>query len=93
MRSDKFINRLLDMSVLTSELGGSIPMHDENSRNHQNTNNRIKNSLQECMNSIDLKIIKEMKKDQEKKKMFFEGNIGQGVDIITYLNKIRRIPL
>lgn len=46
MRSDKFINKLLDMSVLTSELGGSFPLYDENSRNHQNTNNRIKNSLQ-----------------------------------------------
>lgn len=27
IKSDKFINRLLDMSVLTSELGGSIPMN------------------------------------------------------------------
>lgn len=27
IKSDKFINRLLDMSVLTSELGGSIPLN------------------------------------------------------------------
>jgi len=28
IRSDKFINQLLDMSVLTSELGGSIAMQE-----------------------------------------------------------------
>lgn len=63
IRSDKFIDKLLDMSVLTSELGGSIPMQEEKGRMNNTIMNgmsRIKNSLQEFMNSVDLKIIKKM---------------------------------
>lgn len=86
------------MSVLTSQLGGSIPMKDDltnvREKNQQNTNNRIKNSLQDFMNSIDLRIIKKMEQDNlSKKNMFKHINVGEGMDIITFLVKLRRISL
>lgn len=34
IKSDKFINKLLDMSILTSELGGSISMNNNNNNNN-----------------------------------------------------------
>lgn len=63
-------------------------------KNQQNTNNRIKNSLQDFMNSIDLRIIKKMEQDNlSKKNMFKHINVGEGMDIITFLVKLRRISL
>lgn len=79
-------------------MGGSIPMKDDltnvREKNQQNTNNRIKNSLQDFMNSIDLRIIKKMEQDNlSKKNMFKHINVGEGMDIITFLVKLRRISL
>jgi hypothetical protein len=46
------------------------------------------------MNSIDLKIIKKMEQDnQSKRNVLVDMNIGDGLDLIMFLNKIRRIPL
>lgn len=45
------------------------------------------------MNSVDLRIIKKMEQDKNKKNIFKHINIGEGMDIITFLVKIRRIPL
>jgi hypothetical protein len=69
-------------------------MNEDKSRNNQNTNNRIKTALQGFMNSIDLKIIKKMEQDnQNKRNVLVDMNIGDGLDLIMFLNKIRRIPL
>lgn len=55
---------------------------------------RIKNSLQEFMNSVDLKIIKKMEQDQKgKKALLFDMPVGEGMELILYLNKVKRIPL
>lgn len=65
------------MSVLTSELGGSIPMNEDKARAAQNTNNRIKTALQGFMSSIDMRIIKKMEQDnQTKKNILVDFNIG-----------------
>ena len=46
------------------------------------------------MNSIDLKIIKKMEQDnQSKRNVLVDMNIGDGLNLIMFLNKIRRIPL
>jgi hypothetical protein len=63
-------------------------------KNNQNTNNRIKTALQGFMNSIDLKIIKKMEQDNHSKRnIIVDMHIGDGLGIIMFLNKIRRIPL
>jgi hypothetical protein len=63
-------------------------------KNNQNTNNRIKAALQGFMNSIDLKIIKKMEQDNHSKRnILVDMHIADGLDIIMFLNKIRRIPL
>ena len=61
IKSDKFINRLLDMSVLTSELGGSIPMNQDKNKQFVNgVENPAKTALQAFMSSVDMRIIKKM---------------------------------
>lgn len=45
------------------------------------------------MNSIDLKIIKKMEQDNKNKKNTMIDNVGSGMELIQFLNKIRRIPL
>jgi len=55
---------------------------------------RIKSSLQEFMNSVDLKIIKKMEQDQKgKKALLFDMPVGEGMDLIFFLNKVKRVPL
>ena len=82
------------MSVLTSELGGSIPMNEDKNRVGQNTNNRLKTALQEVMSSIDMRLIKKMEQDNQNKKcILVDFKVGEGLELISFLNKIRRIPL
>lgn len=45
MRSDKFINKILDMSVLTSQLGGTVPICDDNNKKQDFGLNKMKKSL------------------------------------------------
>lgn len=50
------------------------------------------------MSSIDMRIIKNMEQDNRhnninKKSIFVDFNIGDGLELITFLNKIRRIPM
>lgn len=60
-----------------------MPVNDEENtnirqRNRQNTNNnKMKSSLQDFMNSIDLRIIKKMEQDNKNKKNILKDfNIG-----------------
>lgn len=63
--------------MLTSELGGSIPMVEDKAKSSQNTNNRIKTALQEFMSSIDMRIIKKMEQDNHNKKaMLVDFKVG-----------------
>lgn len=88
MRSDKIISKLLDMSVLASDLGGSIPVCEPGEP--QATTRRLR-GLQECMNSVDLRVIKSMEQDYRKSRRVLDG--GEGIHLVAYLSKIKRVPL
>lgn len=46
------------------------------------------------MNSVDMRIIQKMEQDNKSKKcMLIDAGIGDGLDLILFLNKIRRIPM
>lgn len=46
------------------------------------------------MSSIDMRIIQKMEQDNKSKKcMLIDAGIGDGLDLILFLNKIRRIPM
>lgn len=69
-------------------------MNEDKNRVSQNTNNRIKTALQGFMSSIDMRIIQKMEQDNQcKKNALVDFKLGEGLELITFLNKIRRIPL
>ena len=88
------MNKLLNMSVLASELGGSIPVV-EDVKLSSKSRRSSKGNLQDFMNSIDLRVMKSMQADQASKKnnLLADLFIGEGMQLITYLNKIKRIPM
>jgi hypothetical protein len=47
------------------------------------------------MNSIDLRIIKKMEQDnhQIRRNVIRDVSIGEGLELITFLNKIKRVPM
>lgn len=92
IREDKFIGKLVNMSILGSEMGGSIPMHENSAK----SNPRFRSNLQDFMNSLDVRVLKCMKKDQastQNKSVLADLMVGEGLELITYLNKIKRIPM
>lgn len=69
-------------------------MNEDKNRVNQNTNNRIKAELQGFMSSVDMRIIKKMEQDNQSKKcIMVDFKIGEGLELIAFLTKIRRIPL
>ena len=94
IRGDKFVGKLMDMSVLISEMGGSFPVKDEQNRGDCLLKNGG-NVMQDFMNSIDMRVVKNMKADQlsQKNSLLKDLFMGEGVELITYLNKIKRIPM
>lgn len=71
-------------------------MHEDKSKNIQisSNSNRLKTALQGFMNSVDLRIIKKMEQDNIPKfNKFVNLSVGDGLDLVTYLNRIRRIPM
>lgn len=69
-------------------------MNEEKNRVSQNTNNRLKTALQEVMSSIDMRLIKKMEQDNQNKKcILVDFKVGEGLELISFLNKIRRIPI
>jgi len=59
IKNDKVVSKLLNMSVLASELGGSQPITSERRSN----NSSISRNFKEYMSSVDMRIIKCMQDD------------------------------
>ena len=81
IRGDKFVDKMLNLSVLGSDLGASIPMHDDSAK--LSFRNKSKNgALQDFMNSIDMRVLKSMQADQksqQKKAVLADLFLGEGL--------------
>ena len=66
-------------------------------RSENNTYETISSSIRDLnlmINSIDIRLIKKMEVDNEaNKKPITKDLQGEGINLITYLNKIKRIPM
>ena len=62
IRGNKFVGKLLNMSVLQSELGGSIPMQEDSAK--LSFRKKTKGLLHDFMNSVDMRIVQSMQADK-----------------------------
>ena len=58
-KDDKVVSKLLNISLLASELGGSMPMTSDRKSGESSHSKAFK----ECMTSIDMRIIRSMQND------------------------------
>ena len=72
------MDKLLNMSVLSSELGGSMQLHDDPKASAKKSSRGL---LQDFMNSIDLRVVKKMQMDQQSHKMSALADlfVGEGL--------------
>ena len=82
IRGDKFVDKLLNLSVLASELGASIPMQDDSAK--LSFRNKSKSgALQDFMNSIDMRVVKSMQADKkscsQNKSVLADLFLGEGL--------------
>ena len=90
IKKDRMVDRLLNMSIINSEMGGSMLLGSENreSKVPESTKN-----LKLLLSSIDVRLIKQMETDTKQKASILQDVVGDGIELITYLNKIKRIPM